>query len=81
MVPTVFCVDTQQGVAFNGIVPDAKTLVIDSIEGATLDGNPVDDWLTYFEGGIADYSLLMAGPITASVTSPPPSRSMAISRI
>jgi hypothetical protein len=56
ILPTVFCADIQQGVVFNGVVPDSKTLVIDSAEGATLDGNPVDDWLTTFQGGIADYA-------------------------
>jgi hypothetical protein len=56
VLPSVFCPDMQQGVVFNGVVPDSKTLVIDSAEGASLDGNPVDDRLTYFQGGIADFS-------------------------
>jgi hypothetical protein len=55
VLPSVFCADTQRGVTFNGIVPDSKTLIIDSTEGATLDGSPVDDWMTYFEGGIVDF--------------------------
>lgn len=56
VMPSVFCPDTQEGVIFNGAVPDSKTLVIDAQEGATLDGNPVDEWVTYFRGAIADFS-------------------------
>jgi hypothetical protein len=56
VLPSVICPDTQEGVIFNGVVPDQKTLVIDAAEGATLDGKPVDEWVTYFHGGIADYS-------------------------
>ena len=56
VLPSVFCPDSQQGIVFNGVVPDSKTLVIDSAEGALLDGNPVDDWLTNFQGGVADYA-------------------------
>jgi len=54
--PSVFCPSTQQGVVFNGIVPDGKTLVIDAYQGALLDKDPVDDWLIYFQGAIADFS-------------------------
>jgi hypothetical protein len=56
VVPSLFCPGTQQGIVFNGVVPDSKTLVIDSVEGASLDGEPVDEWLTYFEGGIANFA-------------------------
>jgi hypothetical protein len=56
VMPSVFCQDTHEGIVFNGNVPDSKTLVIDAAEGATLDGNPVDDWVTYFRGGISDFS-------------------------
>ncbi len=55
VLPSVFCPATQEGVVFNGVVPDSKTLVIDAAEGATLDGNPVDEWVTYFRGGITDF--------------------------
>jgi hypothetical protein len=54
--PSVFCPASQQGILFNGIVPDGKTLVIDAFQGALLDKDPVDDWLIYFEGAIADFS-------------------------
>jgi hypothetical protein len=54
--PSVFCPATQEGVIFNGTVPDSKTLVIDGAEGATLDGVPVDEWVTYFRGGIVNFS-------------------------
>ncbi len=36
VIPSVFCPDTQEGVVFNGFVPDSKTLVIDGCRG----GNP-----------------------------------------
>jgi hypothetical protein len=55
VLPSVFCPDTQQGLVFNGVVPDSKTLVIDSSEGATLDGNPVDELVTSYQGGITDF--------------------------
>jgi hypothetical protein len=54
--PSVFCPDTQEGLVFNGVVPDSKTLVIDAHEGASLDGVEVDDWITYFQGGIVDFA-------------------------
>ncbi|MCI0490299.1 MAG: hypothetical protein L0229_27215 [Blastocatellia bacterium] len=54
--PTVFCPDTEEGLFFNGIVPDGKTLVIDRANGAVLDGLPVDEWLTYFKGGSFDFA-------------------------
>ena len=56
VMPSVFCPDTQQGVVFNGVVPDASTLVIDAEEGATLDGQPVDEWIDSYQGGIADFA-------------------------
>jgi hypothetical protein len=56
VMPSVFSSDTQEGIVFNGVVPDSSTLVVDAVEGATLDGHPVDDWITYFRGGIADFS-------------------------
>ena len=56
VLPSVFCPATQEGVVFNGTVPDSKTLVIDEAEGATLDGVPVDEWVTYFRGGIANFA-------------------------
>ena len=56
VMPSVFCADIQEGVVFNGVVPDAQTLVIDAAEGATIDGIPVDEWVTYFRGGISDFT-------------------------
>jgi hypothetical protein len=54
--PSVFCPASQQGIVFNGIIPDGKTLVIDALQGALLDKDPVDDWLICFQGAIADFS-------------------------
>jgi hypothetical protein len=56
VMPSIFCAETQEGVIFNGTIPDAQTLVIDAAEGATLDGDPVDEWVTYFRGGLTDFS-------------------------
>jgi hypothetical protein len=55
VLPSVFCPETQQGIVFNGVVPDSKTLVIDSANGTTLDGNPMDEWVTYYRAGIAGF--------------------------
>lgn len=57
VLPSVFCPDTQEGVLFNGVIPDGKTLVIDRLNGALLDGQPVDEWLISFKGGIFDFAL------------------------
>ena len=54
--PSVFCPATQAGVVFNGVVPDGQTLVIDTYDGATLDKDPVDEWVIGFRGVIADFS-------------------------
>ncbi len=56
VLPSVFSPDTQEGIVFNGFVPDSRTLIIDSSEGATLDGHPVDDWVTFFRGGVTGFS-------------------------
>jgi hypothetical protein len=56
VLPSLFCPDTEEGIAFNGIVPDGKTLILDDSGGATLDGRAVDDWITYFRGGIGGFS-------------------------
>jgi len=55
ILPSVFCPDTGEGILFNGIVPDRKTLVIDQAGGAMLEGWPVDEWLVYFKGGTFDF--------------------------
>jgi hypothetical protein len=54
--PSVFCPAIQAGFVFNGIVPDGQTLVVDAYDGATLDKDPVDEWLVGFRGAIADFS-------------------------
>ena len=54
ILPGFYCPQTQQGILFNGIVPQGRTLVIDALAGATLDDRPVDEWLIFFEGGVVD---------------------------
>jgi hypothetical protein len=56
VLPGIFCPESQEGIVFNGIVPNGKTLVIDEDNGAVLDNRPVDEWLVYFKGGIFDFS-------------------------
>ena len=56
VLPGIFCPESQEGIVFNGIVPDGKTLVIDENNGAMLDSQPVDEWLIYFKGGIFDFN-------------------------
>jgi hypothetical protein len=56
VLPCIFCPQTGEGILFNGVVPEGKTLIIDEANGAMLDRQPVDDWLTYFRGGIFDFS-------------------------
>jgi hypothetical protein len=71
--PAVLCPDGRQGIRFDGVVPDGSTLVIDH-RGARLDGVAVDEWMTFFEGGIHDYA--DAGNATAvsqtAATAPAP---------
>ena len=56
VLPSVFCAETGEGVFFNGFIPDGRKLVVDYFNGATIDDHPVDEWLTYFKGGIFDFS-------------------------
>lgn len=56
VLPSIFCPDTEEGMLFNGIIPDGKTVVIDETNGAMLDEQPVDEWFIYFKGGIFDFS-------------------------
>jgi hypothetical protein len=58
VLPSIFSPTAGEGVIFNGVVPDGMTLVIDPYEGATLEGLPVEEWLTYFKGGTFDYGLM-----------------------
>jgi hypothetical protein len=54
--PSVFCPVTQEGLLFDGVVPEGKTLVIDRAGGAVMDDQPVDEWLVHFNGGLFDFS-------------------------
>jgi hypothetical protein len=56
VLPGIFCPQTGEGILFNGIVPDGKTLIIDESSGALLDRQPVDEWLIYYKGGLFDFS-------------------------
>ena len=58
VLPSIFCPQTQEGIQFNGIVPQGKTLVIDEDGGALLDQQPVDEWIIHYQGGILDFSSL-----------------------
>jgi hypothetical protein len=60
--PSIFCPATGEGLWFNGVVPEASTLVIDRETGALLDDEPVDDWLVSFKGGIHGFSRSDAAP-------------------
>ncbi len=55
-LPSVFCPDAREGLLFNGVIPEGKTLVIDRVNGALLDDQPVDEWLVYFKGGVFDFA-------------------------
>ena len=54
VLPSVFCALTGEGIAFNGIVPDGSTLIIDVAGGAMLDGRPADDFVSFDTGGRFD---------------------------
>lgn len=54
--PHIFCPDTGEGLLFNGIVPEGKTLLLGPETGAQLDGAPVDAWVIYHKGGIYDFA-------------------------
>jgi hypothetical protein len=54
VLPAVFCAATGEGIAFSGIVPEGATLVIDEEAGATLEGRPVDEFVSYSVGGRFD---------------------------
>lgn len=60
VLPRVFCPQTGEGLLFNGIVPEGKTLVIDSVKGAVLEHEPVDEWVIYFQGGLFEFSSIGA---------------------
>ena len=60
--PSIFCAATGEGIWFDGLVPGGRTLVIDATNGATLDGEPVDDWLVTFKGGIHNYARADVAP-------------------
>ena len=56
VLPEIFCPSTGEGVRFHGIVPDGARLVIDASDGASLDGRPVDDWVSFDSGARAEFS-------------------------
>ena len=39
---------------FNGIIYNESTLIIDEVNGAVLDGVPVDEYVIHFYGGVFD---------------------------
>ena len=55
ILPSLYCPETQEGIFFNGIVPDGATLVVDA-QGATLEGKAVDEWLIHNQGGAFGFS-------------------------
>lgn len=59
VLPQLYCEESREGILFNGIVPEGRTLVIDTASGARLDDEPVDPWLITFKGGVV--SLARAG--------------------
>jgi hypothetical protein len=58
--PVVFCEQSQEGVMFDGSVPDGATLVMDA-EGSTLDNVPIDQWVVSFKGAAFDLANVGAG--------------------
>ncbi len=56
VMPSVYCQQTEEGLLFYGLVPGGQTLVIDPATGATLDNEPVDEWLISFKGAMGDSS-------------------------
>lgn len=59
--PSVFCPTTGEGLWFDGVVPEGKTLIIGQDSGALLDDEHVADWLVTYQGGIHDFSRSDAG--------------------
>jgi hypothetical protein len=49
--PGVFSPTSGEGIEFNGVVPNGKTLRIEASVGARIDDVPVDAWITYYRGG------------------------------
>lgn len=56
--PTVFSPDANEGVLFDGVVPDGSLLLVDRTRGAELDGVAVDDWIVHFTGQTYDFGTL-----------------------
>lgn len=70
VLPSIFCPETQEGLFFNGIVPDGKTLVMDKSGGARLDNLSVDEWVVFFRGGIHDFTRYEASPFVVEEFTP-----------
>jgi hypothetical protein len=58
VLPAIFCPATQEGLLFYGVVPEGKTLLIESTSGARIDALPVDEWLITSKGGFVERSQL-----------------------
>ncbi len=54
VLPCLFCASTGEGIAFNGIIPDGATLIIDQATGATINGRQADDFVSFDVGGRFD---------------------------
>jgi hypothetical protein len=61
VMPSVFCASTGEGVQFYGNVPAGSRLVIDPVDGARLDGRPIDDFISFDVGARADFSDMNSG--------------------
>ncbi len=57
VMPSLYCPQTEEGVLFYGIIPAGKTLVIDPTTGASLDDEPVDEWVIPFQGAVGGFGL------------------------
>jgi len=61
--PEIFSPASGEGIAFNGVVPDGRTLRIDARSGAYMDDVPVDAWISYYRGAQQDYSSFDQGKL------------------
>ncbi|MDR5748847.1 hypothetical protein QCE73_37340 [Caballeronia sp. LZ029] len=53
--PEIFSPVSGEGIVFNGIVPDGRTLRIDAYSGAYLNDVPVDAWIWHYQGAQQDF--------------------------
>jgi hypothetical protein len=52
--PSLYCPANQQGVMFDGVVPDGSVLILDERGEARLDGAVVSQWVITYVGGAYD---------------------------